>query len=127
MIPNRKINIIQTLFPPVLNSDEETGWNESGKAEDLPEEPAEKVVGKVKDAKSSSKRKVLKQRNKSKKSRQSTSTSSESEETERKRRRKNAQGGKGKESHLPHHQMFQTVTSQQIRNQRLQLLITDSR
>ena len=88
MVPNKKINIIQTLFPPVLNSDEETGWNESGKAEDLPEEPAEKVVGKVKDAKSSSMRKVLKQRNKSKKRRQSTSTSSESEETERKRRKK---------------------------------------
>ena len=126
MVPNKKINIIQTLFPSVLNSDEETGWNESGKAEDLPEEPAEKVVGKVKDAKSSSNRKVFKQRNKSKKGRQSTSTSSESDETERKRRKKKRSGRK-KKSHLSHHQMFQTVTSQQIRNERLQLLIKDSR
>ena len=123
MVPNKKINIIQTLFPSVLNSDEETGWNESGKAEDLPEEPAEKVV---EDAKSSSNRKVFKQRNKSKKGRQSTSTSSESDETERKRRKKKRSGRK-KKSHLSHHQMFQTVTSQQIRNERLQLLIKDSR
>ena len=40
---------------------------------------------------------------------------------------KNAQGEKGKESHLPHHQMFQLVTSQQILIQRCQLLIKGSR
>ena len=89
---------------PVVNSDNETGRKERGKARDSPEEPAEKVVGKAKVAKPSQKRKVLKQKRKSRKRRQSISLSSDSEEIERKRRRKNAQDKKGKESHLP--QMF---------------------
>ena len=40
---------------------------------------------------------------------------------------KNARGEKGRESHLPHHQIFQLVTSQQIQIQRRQLLIKGSR
>ena len=40
---------------------------------------------------------------------------------------KKAPGEKEKESHLPHHQMFQVVTSQQTQIQRLQLLIKGSR
>ena len=78
------------IFPviPVVNSDNETGRKERGKAWDSPKEPAEKVVAKAKVAKSSPKRKVLKQNRKSRKRRQSTSSSSDSEEIERKRKKK---------------------------------------
>ena len=48
---------------PVVNSDNETGRKERGKARDSPEEPAEKVVGKAKVAKPSPKRKILKEKN----------------------------------------------------------------
>ena len=71
------------FIPPVVTSDNEKGRKEKGKAGDLPEEPAEKIVGKAKVAKPSPKRKVLKQKRKSRKRRQSTSSSSDSEETER--------------------------------------------
>ena len=40
---------------------------------------------------------------------------------------KHAQGKKGKENHLPHNQMFQVVTRQQIQIQRLHLLIKGPR
>ena len=92
-----------------MNSDNETPQKESDTAGDSPEESAEKVVGKAKDAKPCSKKKVLEQKKKSRKS----------GEIEMKRR-KNALGRKEKESHLPH-QIFQAVTPQQIqvRNQRL--------
>ena len=60
MIPNKKIIVNQTVFP-VVNLDNKTGWKESGKARNSPEEPAEKVVGKANVAKASPKRKVLKQ------------------------------------------------------------------
>ena len=76
------------FISPVMNSGNETGWKESGKAGDSPEEPAEKVVGKAKYAKPSPKRKVLKQKKKSRKRRLSISSSSKIEEIERKRRRK---------------------------------------
>ena len=72
----------------VVNSGNETGQKESGKAGDPPEKPAEKVEGKAKYAKPSPKRKVLKLKKKSRKRRLSISSSSESEEIERKRRRK---------------------------------------
>ena len=98
------------FIPPVVNSDNEKGWKESGKAGDSPEEPVEKIVGKTKVAKPSPRRKVLKKKRKPRKRRQSTSSSSDSEEIERKRTRKKSSGQKGKESHLPHHQMFQVVT-----------------
>ena len=45
----------------------------------------------------------------------------------RKGGRKNVLSEKGKESHLPHHQMFPAVTPQQTPNQRLHLLSKDSR
>ena len=77
---------------PVVNSGNERGRKESGKAEDSPEEPVEKVVGKAKYVKPSPKRKAFKQ----KKRRLSTSSSSESEETERKRRKKKRSGRKRK-------------------------------
>ena len=72
----------------VVNSVNETGWKESGKVGESPEEQPEKVVGKAKHAKTSPKRKVLKQKKKSRKRRLSISSSLESEEIERKRRRK---------------------------------------
>ena len=77
----------QSFIPLVVNSDNETGRKESGKAGDSPEEPAEKLVSKAKVPKPSLKRKVLKQNSKSRKRRQGTSSSSDSEEIERKRRR----------------------------------------
>ena len=84
------------FIPPVVNSGNERGWKESGKAEESPEEPVEKVVGKAKYAKPSPKRKAFKQKKKSRKRRLTTSSSSESEETERKRRKKKRSGRKRK-------------------------------
>ena len=57
MIRNKKITINQTLF-----NDNETGRKESVQPRDYPEESAEKVVGKAKNEKPSSKKKVLKQK-----------------------------------------------------------------
>ena len=50
------------LYSPCINSDNETGRKERGKAGKSPEEPAEKVLGKAKLTKPSPKRKVLKKR-----------------------------------------------------------------
>ena len=88
------------FIPPVVNSDNETGRNESGKPGNSPEEAAKKVVGKAKVAKPSPKRKVLKQKKKSRKRRQSTFSSSVSQEIERKRRRKKSSGRKRKRKSL---------------------------
>ena len=55
---------------PAVNSDNKTGRKESVKVGDSPEELAEKIEGKAKDAKPSPKRKVLKQKKKSRKRRQ---------------------------------------------------------
>ena len=45
----------------------------------------------------------------------------------KKEEEKNFLDEKGKENHLPHHQMFQAVTPQHTPNQKLQLLSKDSR
>ena len=84
------------FIPSVVNSDNEKGWKEIGKAGDSPEEPAQKIVGKAKVAKASPERKVLYQKRKPRKRRESTSSSSDSEEIERKRRRKKSSGRKRK-------------------------------
>ena len=70
-----------------MNLGDETEWKDSGKDEDSHEEPAEKILSKVKDAKPSAKKKLLKKK-KSGKRRQSTFSSAESEKNERKRREK---------------------------------------
>ena len=82
------------FIPPVVNSDNGKVRTEGGKAGDSPEEPAEKIVGKINVAKPSPRRKLLKQKRKSRKRRQSTSSSSDSEEIERKRRIKKSSGRK---------------------------------
>ena len=93
MILDKKI-FVSNFVPPVVNSDNETGRKERGKAGDSPEEPAEKIAGKAKVAKPSPKRKVLKKKRKSRKRRQSTSSISDSEEIKRKRKRKEHSGQK---------------------------------
>ena len=77
---------------PAVNSDNETGRIERGKAGDSPEEPAEKIVGKAKVAKPPPMKKVLKQKIMSRKRRQSTSSGSDFEEIERNRKRKKGSG-----------------------------------
>lgn len=61
-------------------------WKDSGKDGDSHEEPAEKILSKVKDAKPSAKKKLLKKKNQEKED--STFSSAESEKNERKRREK---------------------------------------
>ena len=81
-----------------VNSSNETGRKESGKAGDSPEEPPEKVVGTAKYVKPSPKRKVLRQRKNSMKRRLSISSSSEFEKIKRKRSKKKRLGRKKKKS-----------------------------
>ena len=81
---------------PAVNSSNETGRKESGKAGDSPEEPPEKVVGTAKYVKPSPKRKVLRQRKNSMKKRLSISSSSEFEKIKRKRSKKKRLGRKKK-------------------------------
>ena len=92
-----------------------------------PETQAKKVVSKAKDEKPSPRRKYSnKRKSQGKEDRVNPQTHNLRKlKGEKRKKKKNARGEKGKESHLPH-QMFQAVTPQQTRNQRLQLLIKDS-
>ena len=113
----------------MVNSDNETGRKESGKAGDSPEEPPKKVVGEAKYTKPSPKRKALKQKKKSRKRRLSTSSGSEYEETEMKKKKKEKMLRAKKENKVTFLiiKCFKPVTPQQIwhqmRNQRHQLTL----
>ena len=89
MIRNKEINIKQ-------------GRKETGKAVDSPEQSFEKVASKAKYAKTSPKRKLLRQKKKSKKEDRVHPPAQGLRKLKGKEGRKNAQGKNNKESHLPH-------------------------